>query len=69
MKHTTSIPGILSKHLMISDTCREAHGDEGAIDEALAKLRADYLGLLKAWPRGKGARFNIALAVDYNRKK
>ena len=62
------MPDILSKHEVISDECRANHGDVGAIDVALHHIKTNYLGLLKAWPQGKGAKFHVKLSVEYEKE-
>lgn len=58
------LPGIKAQHAIITDTCRQNRGDEGAIDEALARLKQEYLATLKFWPIGKDVTFHVALTVD-----
>ncbi len=63
----TRIPGIKTKHAVISDACREK-GDMVAWDEARLVLESEYIRLTSGpWPKGKGARFHLVLAVDYDR--
>lgn len=61
----SKVPGIKAAHAIISTACREGRGDVGAYDEAAARLRSEYEKLLKHWPREKGAKFHIALTVEY----
>lgn len=58
------IPGQLALHLVVSDACREGRGEQGAIDEAVERLRREYAHLLTGWPAGSGVRFHIALTVE-----
>lgn len=61
---STTLPGVKAKHAVISTTCRQNRGDEGAADEALARLRAELLTCLANWPQEHGATFHLALTVD-----
>ena len=63
----TKIPGIQAKHAIISDNCRQLRGDEGAIDEALDRLKQEYVKLMEHWPLGKEVKFHVVLTVDYPR--
>jgi hypothetical protein len=38
-----SIPGITAKHAIITPECRISRGAEGAFDEAVRRLKAEYL--------------------------
>lgn len=58
------IPGIKALHAVITDACRQGRGEEGAIDEALARLRDQYLGLAKFWSDKGGVQFHLVLTVD-----
>ena len=60
----TRIPGIKALHAVISDNCRIARGQEGAIDEALLRLRESYMEIVDAWPTGKGTNFHLILTVE-----
>lgn len=61
---TTPVPGLSALTAVISNTCRENRGDEGAIDEALARARAVMVDTLSRWPRNKGATFFLTFTVD-----
>ncbi len=63
----TTVPGIKVRQLGISDASRQGRGDEGAIDDALAKLKERYTNLLRNWPIGKRAEFHVVLTMDYPR--
>lgn len=63
---TTTVPGIKAAHMVINDNCRTVQGgDMEAFDEAVRRLRKEYENLMDAWPKGKGAEFNVVLTVDY----
>ena len=55
---------ITAHHRIITDECR-LKGEEVAIDEALATLRASAIKTVGYWPRGKGAKFHLKLEVEY----
>lgn len=63
MTHETTIDGLKVKHAIVTRTCRENRGVEGAIDEALARLRAAYLDTATA-PANAAANFHVVLTVD-----
>ncbi|HEX2882218.1 MAG TPA: hypothetical protein VHO25_22010 [Polyangiaceae bacterium] len=58
----TKTPGLCAKHAIITPTCRQK-GDEAVIDEALARLRAEYIATAPNWPLD-GARFHVVLTVE-----
>jgi hypothetical protein len=58
------IPGIAAKHLIIRDGCRELHGDNGAIAEAIRQLEAEPRLILAGWPEGHGVEFHLVMTVD-----
>lgn len=60
------IPGIKAVHAIITDTCRENRGDEGAIDEALRRVKEEYMACAPVWPAGT-VQFHVVLTVE--RKK
>jgi hypothetical protein len=59
----TRVPGISAQHAIVSDACRTNRGDEGAIDEALARLRAEAMACMPGWSQ-RGARFHFVLTVE-----
>lgn len=64
MSGPTPIPGIAAITCVISNECREGRGDQGAIDEALSRLRSTMVDTLNRWPKTKGATFFVAFTVD-----
>ena len=60
----TTIPGIKAKHCFITDTCRQNRTDEGAIDEALARIRAEFMQVASGWDVGNETRFHVVLTVE-----
>ena len=59
------IPGTTAKHAIVTDACREARGDEGAVDEALSRLREESLVyMLPCWPKGKGLKLHFVLSAE-----
>ena len=61
---TTPVPGIAAETTVISSACRRGHGDEGAIDEALSRIRKAMIDTIPRWPLDKGATFFVSLTVD-----
>lgn len=60
------IPGLKAVHAIITDECRENRTDEGAINEALRRVREEFLACAPAWPLGKNTKFHIVLTVERN---
>lgn len=58
------IPGTVAKHAIIRDECRTGRGEMAAFEEAVARLRAEYIALLPGWPTGRGAQFHVVLTVE-----
>lgn len=59
---TTTTPGMTAHHAIITPTCRENRGIDGAINEALMRIRAEYL--LCQVPENDGAKFHVVLTVE-----
>lgn len=57
-----NVKGIKAVHAIISPTCRANRGDEGAIDEALRRIKDEYTRLLL--PANAEARFHLVLTVE-----
>lgn len=62
----TRIPGIAAKHCIITETCRANRGDEGAFEEAVARIRDAYhLNLAGRRARGVALpRYRLVLVVE-----
>jgi len=41
--HQSIVPGITAKHAIITPACRSSHTAEGAFEEAVRRLREEYL--------------------------
>ena len=62
---TTRLPGIKAIHAIITDNCRTLRTDEGAIDEALARIRAEALSCMGAPGNAKpDVRYHLILTVE-----
>lgn len=65
------LPGITARHAIISPSCREMRGDEGALEEALDRLRDSGRHMMESWPlekmRSHGCKFHLVLSVEYRR--
>jgi len=59
-----SIPGIVGLHAIISSVCRRNRTDEGAVDEALARVRNEIVNTLPNWPLEMDAKFHIIFSVE-----
>ena len=60
----TTVPGLLAKHVYVTDACRENRTDMGALNEALDRIDEEFHELLKNWPQGHGHRFHVMLSVE-----
>ena len=60
---TTPTPGVSARHAIISDQCRINRGNEGAIDEALARIREEFLQIAPKWELGNNTTFHVVLTV------
>ena len=60
----SSIPGMKAEHAIITDACRENRGDEGAFDEAVRRLREQYIACVAGWKDRPGVKFHVALTVE-----
>lgn len=60
----TKTPGILAKHMIVRDGCRNLHGDNGAIREALQAIEEEAVRCIKGWPVGDGHQFHFVLTVE-----
>lgn len=49
-------------HHIITNDCRNTHGDLGAYDEASKRLRAQYEKSFPHWP--KETKFRLVLIID-----
>jgi hypothetical protein len=65
----TTIPGIRAKHAVISNTCRETHGNLGALEEAFRRVREEYLGILMNRGSEKGLNFHVVLTLEDEKRK
>jgi hypothetical protein len=61
----TCIEGSCAKHVIIKDSCRKLRGDQGAIDEAMARIRAALEHAVEGWGEpNRGVQFHVALMVE-----
>jgi hypothetical protein len=64
----TTINGLKAKHAIITPNCIVMHGVEGAIDEALKRLRESFMECYTGWAsQGKIPEFHVVLTVDRNK--
>ena len=61
---TTPVPGLSASCAVITNTCRQGRGDEGAIDEALARIRKVMVDTIPRWSHDKNATFFVTFTVD-----
>lgn len=58
------IPGISVIHCVIGDSCREMHGDEGALDEAFSRIRQQYNDIMKFRADEPGVNYRVVMMVE-----
>lgn len=63
----TRIPGLKAKHAVVTPACIDSKGVAGACDEALERLRAEFLNC-SACEANKNADFHFVLTVDRTSK-
>ena len=62
---TSKVPGIKSRHAIVTPTCRENRGDTGAFYAAVDLLRAEYEATLN-FKVNENVKFHLVLTVDRN---
>jgi len=55
---------IVAKHAIITDICRENHGDTEAVDMALKILRNEALAIMSMRKEERGITFHLMLSVE-----
>ena len=62
----SAVPGLTARHAVVSDQCRDIHGDLGAFDEAVERLRETYVECLLGWKRQNiaGVKYHLVLSVE-----
>jgi hypothetical protein len=61
---TTSVPGGQLCRATITDECRSGRGDEGAIDEAVRRIRQQAKWALTWWAQGSGAKVHVVVTLE-----
>lgn len=61
---STQLPGTAAQRCVITDACRSSRGDDGAIEEALSRLRKVYEQVTAGWQVGEGVQIHLALTVE-----
>lgn len=56
-------PGSIAKHVIITPVCRQNRTDEGAFDEAVARLKEEYFACLP-YHADRGSNFHLILSVE-----
>lgn len=60
----SQVPGITAKHAIITPECRAGRTDLGAFDEALDRLRTEYLKVLDLRGEEGPANYHLVLSVE-----
>lgn len=58
------VPGLCALHAIITDNCRKLHGDPGAFDEAMRRIRKQYDLSVAGWSGTTGVKFHLVLTVE-----
>lgn len=58
------IPGSAAAHAIITDVCRQNRTDEGAWQEAAARLHREFQAIARAWDVSRGAKVHLVLTVE-----
>jgi len=61
--HQSLVPGITAKHAIVTPTCRASRGVEGAFDEAVKRLREEYI-ICAGLECNATANFHLVLTVE-----
>ena len=55
----------VAKHCIVREACFQTHGSpEAAIDEALARLRVEALGIVEGWGRPFAPQMHFKLELE-----
>lgn len=57
------------KQMTVSDECRTEHGEESAVDQALAELRTQALQLMEKRGASRGDLFHFKLDIERERRQ
>lgn len=60
----TKILGMKAHHSIISDKCRDIHGDRGAVITALEELKEVYYKTCVNYGKGSGVKIHIVMTVE-----
>ncbi len=60
----TKIEGSKAHHNIISDKCREIHGDYGAFKESVDQMETVYNKTCEAFGKESGVKINIVMTVE-----
>lgn len=56
-----------ASHQIIGDECRRGRSDQGALNEAFRRLRAEAIEILEGFPPGTGVKLHLKLIVEIDR--
>ena len=59
---TTHLPGLKAKHAIITPECRQNRGNDGALVEALKRIRDEYFAIVEA--RSDQFTCHVVLTVE-----
>jgi len=60
----TILPGSKGMHAIISDICRDLHGDEKAFEIAVVQMKKIYDRICKNFGKESGVKLHIAITVE-----
>ncbi len=50
--------------IQISDACRDTHGDEGAVDDALKRMKFEMMRSMAGFKQGDGVLFYLRWSLE-----
>ena len=59
----TKIPGIKAKHAIITPGCIQGRGIDGAVEEALQRIRGELLACIEGW-KDHPCNFHVVCTVE-----
>ncbi len=61
---TINTPGICAQHVIISQDCIKGGGARGAIEEALDRIRKEYMFLEGCWTNNPDVKYHVVLTIE-----
>ena len=55
---------MIIKHCVITDNCRNIHGDSRVLDVAYNLIKKEFDNTVKNWPKGSDVKFHLKLSIE-----